>query len=80
MTHRPEGIPAPALTDDDLTRELRHLHRTRHDAFLTGSEDAFETHTARMLELEQEYLRRFPDAASPDPLRTRAGRRRAAGV
>ncbi|WP_242419126.1 DUF6158 family protein, partial [Frankia sp. CpI1-P] len=41
---------------------------------------AFETHTARMLELEREYLRRFPQAASPDPRRTRAGRRRAAGV
>ncbi|EIV94464.1 DUF6158 family protein [Frankia sp. QA3] len=80
MTHRPAGIPAPNLTDDDLVRELRHLHRTRHDAFIAGSEDAFETHTARMMELEREYLRRFPDAASPDPRRTRAGRRRAAGV
>ncbi|MCL9761995.1 DUF6158 family protein [Frankia sp. AiPa1] len=79
MTHRPEGIPAPALADEDLIRELRHLHRTRHDAFISGSEDAFETHTARMLELEREYLFRFPDAG-PDPSRTRAGRRRAAGV
>ena len=28
--------------------------------FLHGSAAQFETHTARMLELEQEYLRRFP--------------------
>ncbi|CAI7978978.1 MULTISPECIES: DUF6158 family protein [Parafrankia] len=80
MTHRPEGIPAPELSDSDLVREVRHLHLTRHDTFLAGSEDAFETHTQRMLELEREYLRRFPDAGSPDPRRTRAGRRRAAGV
>jgi hypothetical protein len=80
MTQRAAGIPASSLTDTDLVRELRHLHRTRHDAFIGGSEDAFETHTARMLELEREYLRRFPDAASADPRRTRAGRRRAAGV
>ncbi|MCK9899225.1 hypothetical protein CC117_09065 [Parafrankia colletiae] len=80
MSHRPEGIPAPELSDADLVREVRHLHLTRHDTFLTGSEDAFETHTQRMLELEREYLRRFPDSASPDPRRTRAGRRRAAGI
>jgi hypothetical protein len=80
MSLRPEGIPAPELADGDLVREVRQLHRTRHATFIEGSEDAFETHTQRMLELEREYLRRFPDAASPDPRRTRAGRRRAAGA
>ena len=80
MVHRPQGIPAAELSDADLVREVRHLHNTRHETFLAGSEDAFETHTRRMLELEREYLRRFPDAASPDPRRTRAGRRREAGV
>ncbi|MBX6390032.1 MAG: hypothetical protein IRZ08_13725 [Frankia sp.] len=80
MTHRPDGIPGRELSDADLVRELRHLHRTRHATFIEGSEDAFETHTQRMLELEREYLRRFPDAAAPDPRRTRAGRRRAAGL
>ena len=80
MVHRPEGIPAAELSDADLVREVRHLHHTRHETFLAGSEDAFETHTNRMLELEREYLRRFPDAASPDPRRTRAGRRRMAGA
>jgi hypothetical protein len=80
MSHRPDGIPGRELSDAALVREVRQLHRTRHATFLEGSEDAFETHTRRMLELEREYLRRFPDAVSPDPQRTRAGRRRAAGL
>jgi hypothetical protein len=80
MSHRPDGIPGRDLSDAALVREVRQLHRTRHSTFLEGSEDAFETHTRRMIELEREYLRRFPDASSPDPRRTRAGRRRAAGI
>jgi hypothetical protein len=80
MTHRPDGIPAAQLTDDDLIREVDHLHATRHETFLHGGQDAFETHTSRMLELEHEYLRRFPEALIPSPLRTRAGRRQAAGL
>jgi hypothetical protein len=48
------------LSDEALERELQHLHETRHDTFLHGSEDALEAHTERMLELEQEYLRRHP--------------------
>ena len=66
------GIPASQLSDDDLERELAHLHETRHETFLNGTEDALEMHTSRMLELEQEYLRRFPDRAAPDPARVRA--------
>ena len=68
------GIPGRELSDDDLERELGHLHETRHDTFLNGTEDALETHTKRMLELEGEYLRRFPDRAAPDPSRVRAAR------
>jgi hypothetical protein len=67
------GIPASDLADDDLDRELAHLHETRHDTFLNGTEDALEAHTRRMLELEAEYLRRFPERAAPDPARVRAG-------
>jgi hypothetical protein len=67
------------LSDDDLAREVSHLHSTRHDTFISGSEDALEAHTKRMLLLEGEYLRRFPDRAAPHPLRTRAGSRAAAG-
>jgi hypothetical protein len=80
MLHRPEGIPASQLSDEDLLREVAHLHATRHETFLHGGKDAFATHTTRMLALEHEYLRRFPETASPDPRRSRTGTRRAAGV
>lgn len=69
------GVPPGRLTDDDLRRELAHLHETRHDTVLAGSESALETHTRRMLALEAEFVRRLPAEAAPDPLRTRAGRR-----
>jgi hypothetical protein len=69
------GIPASELSDDDLRRDITHLYETRFDTLTGGSEDAFETHTQRMLELEQEFLFRFPAEGAPDPLRTRAGRR-----
>ena len=75
MTDRAHGIPPAQLTDDNLRRELTHLHETRHDTVLGGSESALRTHTRRMLELEQEFIRRFPEDAAPDPLRTRAGSR-----
>ena len=76
MTDRSHGIPAQDLDDDDLRRELQHLHDTRHETVLNGSEDALETHTERMLALEGEFLRRFPAEGAPDPRRTRAGARR----
>jgi hypothetical protein len=79
MVHNPEGIEPARLSDDNLAREVSHLHATRHDTFVSGTEDALEAHTRRMLELEDEYLRRFPDRAVPHPLRTRAGSRAAAG-
>jgi hypothetical protein len=75
MTDRPHGIPPAELGDDDLRREMTHLHKTRHDTVLGGSEDALETHTRRMLELEAEFLRRLPAESAPDPRRTRAGSR-----
>ena len=79
MTEQPRGIDPAALDDDDLRRELKHLHETRHETVLGGSEDALEHHTRRMLDLEAEFLRRFPQEGAPDPLRTRAGSRREAG-
>jgi Family of unknown function (DUF6158) len=79
MTDHPNGIEATDLSDEDLRRELAHLHRTRHDTVLDGSHDALEMHTRRMLSLEQEFLRRLPEEGSPDPRRTRAGSREAAG-
>ena len=73
------GIAPTELSDDALERELAHLHQTRRGTFLHGSEDALDAHTERMLSLEKEYLRRFADRAAPDPMRTRAGSRQAAG-
>jgi len=79
MAAHPNGIEAADLADDDLRRELSHLHETRHDTVLGGSEDALAHHTRRMLELEAELRRRFPAEAGPDPRRTRAGSRQEAG-
>ena len=73
------GVPPIRLTDEALGRELERLHDTRRETFFHGSEDALEVHTERMLELESEYLRRFPERVVPDPGRTRAGSRNAAG-
>ncbi len=73
------GVPPAELSDDDLERDVTHLHETRHETFLNGSEDALEAHTGRMLALEQEYLRRFPDRTAPDPMRVRASNRRRSG-
>jgi hypothetical protein len=66
------GVPASDLSDEDLERELTHLHETRHETFLRGTEDALQNHTERMFALEKEYLRRFPDLVVPDPQRVRA--------
>lgn len=79
MTNASSGIDPQVLADDDLRRELKHLHETRHDALLGGSQSAFEHHTERMLALEEEFLRRFPGEGGPDPRRTRAGSRDEAG-
>lgn len=70
----PVGVPAEQLSDDDLLRELASVHRTRHDALRHGSDQALTHHDDRMAELEQEYLRRFPDREI-DPERLTAGAR-----
>ena len=72
------GIAARELKDEALERELEHLHETRHDTFLHGSEDALSFHTTRTAELEQEYLRRNPDRVV-DARRTRIGSRELSG-
>ncbi|WP_230686876.1 DUF6158 family protein [Catellatospora vulcania] len=64
------GIPAAALSNHELSRELASLHRTRHDTFVHGSDSALANHDQRSRELELEYLRRFPER-DPDPRRFR---------
>jgi hypothetical protein len=59
MTERP-GVPARELSDEELERQGVHAHTMRHWVFLHGTAEQFRTHTERMLELEQEYLRRHP--------------------
>ena len=71
---RTTGPGAAELADDDLLRELEHLHETRHETFLHGSESALTAHTNRMEALEQEYLRRNP-RREVDSDRLRSGRR-----
>ncbi len=56
----PEGRPARELTDEELEQQGTHAHATRNWVFLHGTADQFARHTDRMLELEQEYLRRHP--------------------
>ncbi|MCW2508056.1 MAG: hypothetical protein JWP68_1204 [Modestobacter sp.] len=59
MTDR-QGVPARDLSDEELERQGVHAHAMRHWVFLHGTAEQFRTHTERMLELEQEYLRRHP--------------------
>ena len=60
MTEIPTGRPAAELSDEELATQGKQLHDSRNWVFLHGSAAQFETHTRRMLELEEEYLRRFP--------------------
>jgi hypothetical protein len=54
------GLPARELSDDDLEHQGARAHATRNWVFLHGTAEQFQRHTERMLELEQEYLRRHP--------------------
>ena len=56
----PLGRAAADLTDAELEEQGTHAHATRNWVFLHGTAEQFARHTERMLELEQEYLRRHP--------------------
>lgn len=55
-----EGRPARELTDAELEQQGTHAHATRNWVFLHGTAEQYRRHTERMLELEEEYLRRHP--------------------
>jgi hypothetical protein len=55
-----EGRPARQLSDEELEQQGTHAHATRNWVFLHGTAEQYQRHTERMLELEQEYLRRHP--------------------
>jgi len=69
-----QGVPPSDLSEQDLRRELQHVHETRHTTFLHGSDDALHAHTRRTADLEAEFLRRFPQR-EVDPDRLREGAR-----
>lgn len=60
MTDATRGVPASELSDEELESQGQSAHETRNWVFLHGSAEQFAHHTARMLELEREYLRRHP--------------------
>lgn len=60
MNDATQGVPASQLSDEELEKQGKSAHETRNWVFLHGSAEQFAHHTARMLELEREYLRRHP--------------------
>jgi hypothetical protein len=68
------GVDGADLSEEDLLRELGHLHETRNTTFLHGSDDALAAHSRRTQQLEAEYLRRHPQR-DVDPERLRSGAR-----
>ena len=54
------GRPVQELSDDELESQGTQAHETRNWVFLHGSAEQFANHTARMLAMEQEHLRRHP--------------------
>jgi len=74
--HGAEGVPVRELSDEDLTREMQSVHRTRDDTLRHGPDAALSQHSERMAELEAEYLRRNPDR---EVTRSRAASRAARG-
>jgi len=57
---RARGRSARELSDTELEQQGTQAHATRNWVFLHGTAEQFAQHTERMLELEQEYLRRHP--------------------
>src|SRR4051794_17379155 len=66
------GIDPAELSDDDLIRELRSLHRTRLDTLRHAADSALDNHLRRTAELETEYRARHP-GREIDPRRLRDG-------
>lgn len=54
------GRPVRELSDEELEQQGKAAHDTRNWVFLNGTAEQFATHTTRMLQLEQEYVRRHP--------------------
>lgn len=61
MLHPP---PWSAISNEELVRELDHLHVKRQDVFRTGRAEAWQNHLERTSQLEAEYLRRFANGVT----------------
>lgn len=64
------GVDPAELSDEDLIREMRSLHRTRLDTLRHAGDSALAHHLRRTAELETEYLARHP-GREIDPHRLR---------
>ncbi|GAB3087879.1 DUF6158 family protein [Micromonospora schwarzwaldensis] len=64
------GVDPAELSDEDLIREVRSLHRTRLDTLRHATDSALANHLRRTAELETEYLARHP-GREIDPHRLR---------
>jgi hypothetical protein len=53
-----DGVPAAELEDDELEQQRAQAQATREWALHRGTDEQFQRHSLRVLELEQEYLRR----------------------
>ena len=73
------GVPARELSDADLERQMRYMWQTREATVLQGGQQAIATHTHRMIELELEFIYRFPQETGASPARTRRGSRARSG-
>ncbi|WP_306839792.1 DUF6158 family protein [Catenuloplanes nepalensis] len=71
-SHEEIGVDPADLSDEDLTREMASLHRTRLDTLRHASDAALATHLRRTADLETEYLTRHP-GREVDPHRLRDG-------
>lgn len=54
------GRAVEELSDEELESQGKQAHDTRNWVFLHGTAEQFANHTKRMLQLENEYLRRHP--------------------
>ena len=52
------GVPATRLSDEELEQQRAKARATRDWALHRGSDEEYQRHSLRTLELEQEYLRR----------------------
>lgn len=66
----PAEHPTASLPDEEVLRDLETLYQRRLSTLRHGADTAIEASTRRIAELEQEYLRRFPDR-EVDPARLR---------